>query len=435
MEAALTIAGILVIAVGIGLSIGLHEFGHFYPARKFGVHVGKFMVGFGPTVWSRQFGETEFGIKAIPLGGYVSLSGMYPPTATTSRGFRLFRSLVQDARDASAETIVDENRTFYRLGTLRRIVIMLGGPFMNLVIAAVLYLILFSGIGVMTSSTTIGYVAECVKPVTATEQTCSSTDTPSPSAAAGFTPGDTIVSIEGKPVSAWDDGTSIIRERAGLSTEFVLERDGSTRTVSVTPIATERYAVDASGNLILDSNGQPTVATVGYIGIGPETVREAQSPAVAIAALGSNIVGVGTILIDLPSRMVDVWNAAFGTEQRDPNGPVSVVGVGRIAGEVASLDIDLTSRISALLGILASLNVALFVFNLVPLLPLDGGHVAVAVIDWIRVRVARLFGRPEPAPIDTARLVPITVVATAILIGMSALLIYADIVKPITLGP
>ena len=436
MDVVLTIAGILFVALGIGISIGLHEFGHFYPARKFGVHVGKFMVGFGPTVWSRQFGETEFGIKAIPLGGYVSLSGMYPPSATTTRGFRLFRSLVQDARDASAETIVDDNRTFYRLGTLRRIIIMLGGPVMNLVIATVLYLILFSGIGVMTSTTTIGYVAECVKPVTSTEQTCAASDAPSPAAAAGLTPGDTVISVAGKPVTTWDSGTTVIRDRAGKPTDFVVERDGVQRTVSITPIATERYKIDDAGNLVLDANDQPIVVTVGYVGIGPEAVREAQSPSVALTAVGDNIVGVGHIILDLPNRMTQVWNAAFGTDARDPNGPVSVVGVGRIAGEVASIDgIDFVSRISALLGILASLNIALFVFNLIPLLPLDGGHVAVALIDWVRTWVARLLGRPAPAPIDTARLVPITVVATAILIAMSALLIYADIVKPITLGP
>lgn len=435
MEVVLTIAGIVFVALGIGVSIGLHELGHFYPARKFGVHVGKFMVGFGPTVWSRQFGETEFGIKLVPLGGFVSLSGMYPPTRADNRGFRLFRRLVQDARDASAETIVDDNRTFYRLSTLRRIVVMVGGPFMNLVIAAVLYLLLFSGIGVMTATTTIGSVAECVKPVTDTSTTCSTTDTPAPAAVAGIAPGDTVVSIDGIAVSEWDDGTSLIRDRAGIPTEFVLERDGATRTVTVVPVASERYAVDADGLPITDADGNLTIATVGYIGIGPETVRVQQSPVVAVQALGSNIVDVAGIIVDLPGRMVAVWNAAFGADERDPNGPVSVVGVGRIAGEVATLDIDVTARISALLGILASLNLALFVFNLIPLLPLDGGHVAVALVDSVRSRIAKLRGRPQPEPFDTARLVPITVVATALLIGMSALLIYADIVKPITLLP
>ena len=162
MEIVLWILGVLVLAVGIAISIGLHELGHFYPARKFGVFVGSFMIGFGPTLWSRKFGETEFGFKAIPLGGYVSLSGMYPTTANADKpGFRTFRKLVQEARDASAETITDDSRAFYRLPVLQRIIVMLGGPFMNLIIATVLFLFLFTGIGVVGATTTIGTISEC----------------------------------------------------------------------------------------------------------------------------------------------------------------------------------------------------------------------------------------------------------------------------------
>ena len=243
------------------------------------------------------------------------------------------------------------------------------------------------------------------------------------------------MAIGGQPVSSWEAGTAIIRDSANTRLVFDLERDGTAISVTVTPMPTERYDIDDSGNVVLDSNGEPAVVTVGYVGVGPESVRQQQSPLVALTALGGNVVDVGRIIIDLPNRMIQVWDAAFGTAERDVNGPVSVVGVGRIAGEVASIDgLDWASRISGLLGILASLNVALFVFNLVPLLPLDGGHIAIAAIDSVRNGIAKLRGKPQPAPLDTAKLVPVTIVATVILISMSALLIYADIVKPITLG-
>jgi membrane-associated protease RseP (regulator of RpoE activity) len=436
MEIVLWILGVLVLAVGIAVSIGLHELGHFYPARKFGVFVGSFMIGFGPTLWSRKFGETEFGFKAIPLGGYVSLSGMYPTTANADKpGFRMFRKLVQDARDASAETITDDTRAFYRLPVLQRIIVMLGGPVMNLVIATVLFLFLFTGIGVVGATTTIGTISECVLPVTSTRTTCEAGDPKAPAAEAGLKPGDRIVSINGAPISTWESGTAMIRESAGRAISIVVERNGESMALVVTPIAAIRYALDSSGNPVLDSDGNPETATVGFVGIGPAVERQQQSPIVALDAMGNNIVQVGALILDLPNRMIQVWNAAFGAETRDPNGPVSVVGVGRIAGDIAAADqLQVVDRFAALVGIIASLNIALFVFNLIPLLPLDGGHIAVALWQGIRNTVAKLRGKPVPGPVDSARLVPFTIVITVVLMAMSALLIYADIVKPITLG-
>ena len=152
-----------------------------------------------------------------------------------------------------------------------------------------------------------------------------------------------------------------------------------------------------------------------------------------LPAVGSNIAGVVNIIIHLPQRLVDTVNAAFGTEERDPNGPISVVGVGRLAGEITSLNtVPVADRAAALVGMLASLNIALFVFNLIPLPPLDGGHVAGAVIEGVRRGFAKLFKRPDPGPIDTAKIIPLTLAVVVILGAMSLLLIYADIVKPIS---
>lgn len=433
------IVGVLVIAVGIAVSIALHELGHFVPAKRFGVKVSQFMIGFGPTVFSRRRGETEYGLKAIPLGGYISMAGMFPPAApgekprTASTGF--FQALVQDARSASADTIVagEEKRTFYLLPIWKRIIIMLGGPTMNLLIGVVLYAVVLCGFGIAQQSTTIGSVSECVLPATSERQTCESGDPTAPGAAAGLRPRDTLVSIDGTPITGWAQATALIRESPDDSISIVVSRDGEEETLTATPSLTERYATNGDGSVREDANGDPVTEQVGFLGIGAAVETVQQPVSAVLPAVGDNIGRVAMLIVNLPQRLIDVANAAFGPGERDPNGPISVVGVGRVAGEVASLNsIPIVDRISALVNILASLNIALFVFNLVPLLPLDGGHIAGALWEGIRRRFAILFKRRDPGPVDTAKLIPLTLTVVTILGAMSALLIYADIVKPIS---
>ena len=450
------ILGVAVVVVGLALSIGLHEIGHLVPAKLFGVKVTQYMIGFGPTVWSRRKGETEYGVKALPLGGYISMIGMFPPakdggkTRSNSTGF--FQQLVQEgepdkkqgalgtmvdeARQASADTIGEgeDHRAFYRLPVFKRIIIMLGGPFMNLLIAVVLFAILLMGFGTTQASTTVGSVSACVLPATSDRQTCAAGDEAAPGAAAGLKPGDKLVSIDGTAITSWDQSTAIIRESSGTPLQVIVDRDGTEQTLVITPKLTERYVTDDDGNVVTDASGTEQTTEVGFVGIGPAGELVPQPASAVLPTVGENISGVFHMILNLPQRLIDVANAAFGPGERDPNGPISVVGVGRVAGEIASIDtIPIASKTASLLGLLASLNIALFVFNLVPLMPLDGGHVAGALWEGIRRWFAKLFKRRDPGPVDTAKLMPLTFAVVIVLGGMSLLLIYADIVKPINL--
>ena len=478
----LYILGILIIVIGLAVSIGLHEIGHLVPAKLFGVKVTQYMIGFGKTLWSRRRGETEYGVKAIPLGGYVAMTGMYPPQKpgekprASTTGFlntvmqegsavktgessleviereierigdpapdeaeeprRGLAGMVNDARAASAETIAagEDHRTFYRLSMWKKIVVMLGGPVMNLVLAFVFFGIVLVGFGVPQYTTAVSSVTQCLIPASSDAVECTSGDPVAPAAAAGIEPGDRIIAIDGAAIADWEDFRDIVSSAPGRTLAVTLERDGAEQTVSLTPAANERWVTDDRGNIVEGADGEPLVETVGMVGLSPASEMVQQPVTEVPAFIGENVATMAGVIIGLPQRMVDVWNAAFGSEERDPNGPIGMVGVGRLAGEIVSMDeVSVSARVQTMLGLLGSLNIALFVFNLVPLMPLDGGHIAGALYEGLKRGWARIRRKPDPGPIDTAKMVPVTFVVVVVLGAMMLLLLYADIVKPITL--
>lgn len=436
----LELVGILIFAVLIGLSIALHEMGHLVPAKRFGVKVTDYMIGFGPTVWSRVRGETRYGLKAIPVGGYIRMIGMLAPSAdgrmrtmTTGR----FAAMIDDARRQSADEVQpgEEGRAFYRLPVRRRVVIMLGGPTMNLVFAFVLFTILLVGIGLPQTTTQVNEVAACTP--TASQPmgeplpsgACPTGSSPAPASVAGFEPGDTVLAIDGVPMTDWLDVTAWIRAHPGAEAVFTVDRQGDTLELPVTIATATRPAIDADGN--------PTeeFVTAGYVGLSPSFAWVSQ-PLTAVPSYMWDLTARSVqALVMLPVRLYElVTETLIGGGERQADSPVSVVGVSRLGGDVAAMDQPMKAKVATFLGLAASLNLFLFLFNLLPVLPLDGGHVVGALYEGVRRRVARWRGRPDPGPVDMARLLPVAYVVAGALMAMAVVVIWADLVKPIALN-
>jgi membrane-associated protease RseP (regulator of RpoE activity) len=448
MTALLYTLGVVAFVLAILVSIGLHEFGHLVPAKKFGCKVPQWFIGFGPTVWSKQVGDTEYGIKAIPLGGYVKIVGMLPPGAehlveeTTydedgepvhkvrRSNTGLFTQLISDARAAEWEYVKqhDTDRLFYRLPWWKKVIVMAGGPTVNIAIAFGLFAILFATYGNPRDEVvepTVAAVPECVIPVEEQGRACTAADPATPAKEAGIRPGDEILSFNGTAFRDWESFQSLIRGNADGDAVIEVRRGDEQLTLTTNTTVTLRQT----------SIEDETLTEVGFLGVQPETRFETGGLVYTTAQMGTMTVETVQALGQLPVKVYEVGRAVVGLQERDPESPVSIVGGGRFAGEAAASEaFPLTEKIVTLLFLVASFNFFIGMFNFVPLLPLDGGHIAGALYEGLKRGIARLLGRPDPGHVDVARLLPVAYVVGLAMLVMGVVLIVADIVVPLRLS-
>ena len=376
--------GMLAFVVALLFSVMVHEFGHYITARKYGMWVSEFFVGFGKRIWSVQRGETEFGVKAIPAGGYCKIEGMAP-------------------NDEMPEG--EEHRAFYKASSGKKLIVLGAGSFLHFVLGFLLLFTLFAGIG---TNQVLPVISEVV-PNSAAQ-------------AAGIQAGDEILAINGKQVREWYKDVEAIRQSQGAELTLELDRNGQQLTVVTNARLTD---VDGTQRYVLGIINDVGLKRSGVL------LSVKNSAIVTKDFLVESVKSLGK----LPEKIPALWGATVRGEERDANGLVGVVGVARVSGEAVGSDkLDPMERLATFVLIVASLNIFVGIFNLLPILPLDGGHMAVAIADEIRAFFARLRGRPRPAPIDVTVLTPITMVVFVVLATLTLLLLVADVINPVTLN-
>lgn len=434
MTTLMFILGIVVFVIGLLVSIAWHELGHLSTAKLFGIRVPQYMVGFGPTIWSRKKGETEYGLKAIPFGGYIRMIGMFPPGPDgrlEARSTSPWRGMIEDARTAAFEELRpgDENRLFYTRKPWKRVIVMFAGPFMNLVMAVALFLTVLMGFGITEQTTAVSSVAKCVIAQSENRETCKASDAPSPAAAAGMKAGDKIVAFDGVRTDDWNRLSDLIRANPGKTVPIVVDRDGEEVALQA-KIATNQVAKkDSSGQVVPGE-----YVTAGFLGFTAASGVVRQDFGESVTWMGDRIGDAVDSLAALPSKVPALWDAAFDGAPRADDSPMGVVGAARVGGEIFTLDIPPTQQLATALMLIAGFNLSLFLFNLLPLLPLDGGHVAGALWESLRRNAAKVLRRPDPGPFDVAKLMPVAYVVAGIFICFTILVLIADVVNPVRIS-
>ncbi|MDR7273356.1 M50 family metallopeptidase [Catenuloplanes atrovinosus] len=414
--------GVLVFAIGLIISLALHEAGHMWSAQAFKMKVTRFFIGFGPTLFSFRRGEIEYGVKAIPAGAFVKIVGMVP----------------QDD-DVAPE---DEPRAMWRQALWKRTIVMGAGSAMHFALGTVLLWGTFAFIPFSDPARAdevrpeVAAVTQCTTPKLEVRDgrqvLCDpATGTPSAAKQAGLQPGDVITAVNGTPVTGWGQMSELIRAAGGRSTTLAFERGGVAQTATVTIPLAERVKQDSDVRTVEDITPDD-IETVGVLGISPVIPKTVAGPA---AAFGLTYHGVIDMVVNtfeslrrIPEKIPLLWAAIVG-EERDPETPISVLGATRLGGELVE-----RQEYAVALRLLVVLNFFIGIFNLLPLLPLDGGHIAIAWFERIRSWIYARLGRPDPGRVDYFKLMPLTYVVILIFGAFTLLTLTADIVNPITLN-
>jgi membrane-associated protease RseP (regulator of RpoE activity) len=405
--------GVAAFALCILVSVSLHELGHMITAKRFGMKVTRYFVGFGPTVFSFHRGETEYGLKAIPLGGFCKIVGMTPQ---------------DDDVDPA-----DEPRAMWRFPVWKRTIVMAAGSITHFALALAATWIAAMTIGLQNldypqtaaqESTQIE-VADCVPLTNVADCTIGQgSGRQAPAKAAGLRTGDVVTKVGAIPVTNFEQLTNAIRAQKPGSVPFQVVRDGVSQTVPVTLLSAQRPPVD-------NPNGALTEVAVAGVGWDTSSVPPIikYNAVSAVPATGDYawylVKGTFSAIGRVPGRVPALWHSITGG-QRDPNTPISVVGASRIGGEALQHGVP-----EVFLSVFIALNVFIGIFNLLPLLPVDGGHIAIAWFEKVRSWLYARLRRPDPGRVDYYKLMPLTYAVILIGGAFTLLTVTADIVNPI----
>lgn len=383
--------GAIFLLLGLLLSVALHELGHMYFARKFKVKVTDYMIGFGPAIFSKVNKKgTNVGIRAIPLGGYIKMIGMFPESS----------KLYEDEKKLLKNNEIE----FYKIHPFKKIIIMIAGPMANFILAIIFTAIALLGLGVPSPSLDIKEIPKCIyynnECIDATAYK------------SGLQVKDKIISINGKEIKTWEGFIIALDRNKGEEINLLVSRANKEVNIIVPVLAIEDR---------------------GYIGVAPEIKYKRESIYALYGVIVDNLFRVFKAVAGLPERIVEITKIVFTDKERDPNGPIGVVGLGRISGEIAQSPDPTHEKILMLLLLLAGLNMSLFVFNLIPLVPLDGGNAFAAIIEYIKKIYYKMSSNNKEYYLDPAKFIYITYFVAIILMSSSLLLMIADIIKPIYL--